>query len=905
MATPLLRTKFQRTTLGNTIMVRPHLLQRLDKGLTAKVSLITAPAGFGKSTIVSSWIDHISSSPASPMNGRRHTSWLNLDEEDGQLTRFMLYLIAAIEACYPDCCKGISQFVQERPAPDVETLATVLINSLSRQEDSLVLVLDDLHLVDDSAIFAFLARLIEYAPPQIHLVLISRVDPPLPLNRWRAAGYLNELRLRDLSFSLQETTVFLSKNLDNTPPAALIETMHERTEGWVVGNWLALLALRGQTDYAKFASHFRTNTNRYTVDYLVDEVLNHQPLATQKFLVSTAILNRFCAGLCAAILEVDEENALAQLQHLRQANLFLIELSTPAFWYRYHHQFQEMLLSRLHMRHDRESITAMHRRAATWLIAHNFLGEAIQHLTAISDDAAVADLIEQQRSAVLNELRFFELESWLNQVAPSLLDQRPALLVGMAWVQYDLVDNERSLAFVRRARASLEAPYTRLAKEIRRLLQAELVALQTSLDDSLDRTTALAMISQNWTQIRPLLASTHCHVVLLFAYASQRLGDLELALTISLTTLDEATEWPVIARCRILHTVGFFHYCDGNLAEAELRFQQNLRLGQQHNLPLISIISQHGLGAIADARNQLETAEAYHLEVVKNPHLTAGRDAVVDMYSLIGIYARFDQPEKSRKLVKQLKDDARSMGQSFLLDQITALEAYANLTCGEVKSAMQWALSRQRDKMIHVADRIPVIRARILLADGAEASLREADQLLETLIKAHEANYAWYRLAEALVLQALVRRGLGWKDSALDVLAAALLLAVPMGNVEPFLEHGPAIEVMLRTLETQPEHAQQAALLLTLFPTDASVFADDALSKQATANEELPEALTERELDILQLLAQRFTNKEIAGRLIVSPHTVRNHTANIYAKLEVENRRQAVERAKNLGLLPA
>ncbi len=598
-------------------------------------------------------------------------------------------------------------------------------------------------------------------------------------------------------------------------------------------------------------------------------------------------------------------DALAQINHLARANLFLIELSTPAFWYRYHHQFQEMLLSRLYMRYDREAIAAMHRRAAAWLVAQNFIGEALHHLAAISDYDAVADLIEQQRTSALNELRFIELEAWLNQVPLPLLNQRPVLLIGMAWVQYDLVDNERCLAFVQRARALLDAQSTSLPEKIRLLLQAECVALQTSLDDSLDRSTALAMIRQSWTQIRPNLASTHCHVVLLLAYASQRLGDLELAMTMALTTLDEATAWPLIARCRILHTVGFFYYCDGNLAESELRFQQNLRLGQQHNLPIISMISQHGLGAVTDARNQLESAEAYHLEVIKNPHLTAGRDAVVDMYSLIGIYARLGQPEKSRKLLEQLKNDARSMGQSFLLDQVTALEAYANLTCGEVESALQWALSRKRAEMINVADRIPVIRARILLADGTEASLREADQLLQGLIEAHEANYARYRLAEALVLQALVRTGLGWSDSALDVLATALHLAVPMGNVEPFLEHGPVIEDMLRRLETQPEHARLAGLLLAFFPADTLVSKDEVLSKQAAPSQDLPEPLTERELDVLHLLGDRLSNKEIARRLILSPHTVRNHTANIYAKLQVENRREAVERAKMLGLLSA
>ena len=294
MNLPLLQTKFQPVLLGDTILSRPHLLAQLDAGLSSTVTLVSAPAGYGKSTLISSWIEHIASRAPVADDRRLPACWLSLDEADNHLPTFLLYLIAAIEEGLPNCCTEVRQLVQARPTPSIETLAGMLVNLLSRQDESILLVLDDLHLIRENAVFVFLARLIEYAPPQLHLVLISRVDPPLPLNRWRATRRLREVRLHDLSFSPEETTAFFRINLDSMPPNSLIEMIRQRTEGWIVGSWLALLALRGQANPAELARHIQGQANRYTVDYLVDEVLSQQSPAAQKFLVCTAILDRFC-----------------------------------------------------------------------------------------------------------------------------------------------------------------------------------------------------------------------------------------------------------------------------------------------------------------------------------------------------------------------------------------------------------------------------------------------------------------------------------------------------------------------------------------------------------------------------------------------------------------------------------
>ncbi|HMN28112.1 MAG TPA: hypothetical protein PKE45_08150 [Caldilineaceae bacterium] len=361
----LLRTKLHRPASPSTAIARPACLQRLQDGLTGKVTLVSAPAGFGKITVVSLWFEAVEAQAAAALR----ISWLALEEADNHLLRFVHYLVAAIEDKYPQSCAAVTALLHPDEQATTEILADVLADALTQLPGRLILALDDLHLVEDAAIYAFLTRLIQHMANQLHLVLITRVDPPLPLNRWRAQGHLNELRLHDLCFNLAETTTFLHANLDQRPTDAMVATLYERTEGWVVGLRLVVLALRGQTEYAEFAANIASASSRYILDYLVDDVLDQQTPSVQKFLICTAILTRFSAGLCAAVAEMDDASAQRHINDVARANLFLIELTSPDHWYRYHHQFQDMLLSRLHERYSSQAIATLHRQAATWLAA--------------------------------------------------------------------------------------------------------------------------------------------------------------------------------------------------------------------------------------------------------------------------------------------------------------------------------------------------------------------------------------------------------------------------------------------------------------------------------------------------------------------------------------------------------
>ena len=908
----LVRAKFHRPPPPPATIARPHLLKYLHNGTHCKLTLVSAPAGFGKSTIVSAWLDQLEVGPPP-----RKVAWLGLEEADNHLPRFVQYVVAAIEEKHPQSCATVLPLLYDRDSVTIEALTNVLVNDLMQLPGQLILVLDDLHLINDNAIYVFLTRLIQLASSHLHLVLITRVDPPLPLNRWRARGQLNELRIHELAFTHEETEVFLKENLEKVPNGATIAALHHLTEGWVVGLRLVVLALRGVTDYAAFVSDLRANSNRYVIDYLVDDVLDQLPPSIQQVLGGTAILTRFSPALCAAVLEIDESTARQHIAEMARANLFLIELSTPPQWYRYHHQFQSMLLSRLHERYDPQAIAALHRRAALWLADQNQVEDALRHMLAIPDFVAAADLIESQRVRALNEQRFQELDEWLTMLPTHLLNQRPLLLVTLAWVQNYWLNNAMSLATLKRAEALLHEQVTTLPETTQILLQAEILALHIIQSPPRDRPEAIASIRQDWAQIRQHLAFTHWNTVVTISHSTYFLGEKELAQEILRTTIEQATEWSPMARSRLLYSLGILYWYDCNLVQADRIFQESLHLARQHNLYVAMTLAYFGLGLVSSERNQQEQAETYQLAVIQEPHYQNGLRAVFSAYHLMTMYAASGQPEKGQSVVEQLKADALRVGRSYLINQVDALQAYLALLCGDLTTAWRWALAASRNEISRAEDRAPLIRVQILMAKGSSASLDEASQILHELSERHESESRWSLWIETLILESLTWAALNRIDLAIVLLGKVVLRAVPNGIFGPFVVRGKAMEQLLRELGQQSQYSQYVQLLLTAFPVEQESAAPAGAEQgyrersngerniRSAASSRLPEPLTEREQEVLALLVGRLSNKEIAQLLVVSPNTVRNHTANIFGKLQVENRMQAVARARSLGILPS
>lgn len=900
MQSSLLRTKLHRPSRAPAMISRERLLGRLHEGMRSRVTLVSAAAGSGKSTILSAWLDLFTLQPAAPDSPPAiKASWLTLDETDNQLTRFLRCLVAAILESYPDSCAGIAALLYENPDPSIEAVADALINDLALVPGRLVLVLDDLHQIDDAAIHVLLARLVQHAPPTLHLVLSTRMDPPLPLVRWRAQGWLNELRQQELFFTVEEAAAFLTRSLGSAPAPEIVVAVHKYTEGWPVGMRLAALALRGHGDPAAFLVDVAANSDRYVIDYLGENVLDQQPPEIQHFLMCTAILKRFNPTLCAAVLQIDEAVAQQQLSAVDRANLFLIDLNAPRRWVRYHHQFQSMLLSKLNERYDQQAIATLYRRAATWMGVHAELSEALGYLIAIGDFEPAADLIESRRVALLNRRHYQELAESLALMPPRLLHQRPLLLLASAWVQHWWLDRARAAATIDRLEQLLNDEATAMPESRQHLVRLEMTALRAGLDPAATDQGSLALIQATWARARPYLAQIHCTVVAILAERCQWLGAVESGLAILDDALEQTTDWPALARCHLLSERAKLLFWAINLVEAEQAAQVCLDLARRQDLPSITGPCRLILGVIAHVRNQWDLAATYLAGLVSDFHLENGRYAILAASALIEIYAFQGTPERARPYIERLRDYARSVNLRYMLDHVLALEAFLAMACGNQSAAMAWAITASHDSLVtnmtSESDRIPLACVRILLAEGSPSSLAAADRIVRELCSFHESRHHWYFTIEAQVFQALTWARLERTELALVVLDQAIQRAVPKGVWGLFTIRGQPIKELLQALRRQGGSPVLVDVVLAAFPVQiVGAPADDELSR-----------LTDRELDVLRLMADGLSNKEIAQRLILSTNTVRNHAASIFDKLQVENRSQAVARGHALGLLPA
>lgn len=904
MQSSLLRAKLHRPASNAVAVSRTRLLKQLRAGLTCRVTLLSAAAGFGKSTLLSAWLDQLQAEqqPASKVK----TGWLTLDSDDNSLPRFVRYVVAVIESIFPHTCTSVTGLMQDNLSASVEDLADAFSDCLRSLPDRFVLVFDDWHAIEDAATHTFVARLVQFAPPAFHLVISTRFDPlQLPLNRWRAQGWLTEVRQRDLCFTLDETAAFLQHSLAGATPTETVTALYGYTEGWPVGLQLAALALRGHPDQAAFLADMAANGNRFALDYLRDDVLAQQPEAVQAFLLSTAVLKRFCVGLCAAVLEIDEAEAQRLLNVVERANLFLVDLSTPAKWYRYHHQFQGMLLSKLSERQAPDKIAALHRRAAHWLSTHGELTEALDCLIRIGDLHAAADMLEAGRTERVNNGRAEELVDALACIPQHILNRRPLLLLSAAWVDGGRLDWASCSAKVERIERLLHEESVSDTHATPATIELELMALRCAMDHRLEGKVTLADIQAVWLRAQPDLAQIAHPVVGMLAEQCQFLGVIGLGLTMIDTALRHNADWPLAAQCDLLSRKATMLMWNCELDAAEPILQSITQMAQQHNLPLAALKSQLTLGVIAGVRHQLDACERYMLEVMADPFIDNAKCAMLAVSRLIEVYVYQGRLDQARHLVEQFQACARTINLRYLHEHAEAMTAYLALAAGDTGTAVAWVLRGLKQGPVHhPVDRLPIIRARILVAEGSAASLQAAILLLNVYIAYMERHHLRFYLVEGMSLHALALAGLGQTEQALAELSHAVQIAVPHGMVGRLIQRGQPMKQLLQALSTHPQHAAQTASAQLVLAAFGDAGETASLPPRAQSPQTLIEPLSDRESDVLRLMAEGLSNKAIAQQLIISPFTVRNHTVNIFGKLQVANRMQAVERARALGLLP-
>jgi LuxR family maltose regulon positive regulatory protein len=906
-SSPLLETKLFIPKPPRGLVARPRLIERLDRGAESKLTLIAAPAGFGKSTLLAEWL-------AAAPNEERPVAWLSLDQADNEPPSFWSYVITALQTVAPTVGARSLAMLQEPQPPPIETILATLINELSGVPDDIVLVLDDHHLVDAHEVQIGLGFLLEHLPPQIHLVIATRADPTMPLGRLRARGELVEIRAADLRFTPDEATAYLNGMMGLDLSARDVSALEVRTEGWIAALQLAALSIQGRDDVAGFIAGF-AGDDRYIVDYLVEEVLQRQPDHIRSFLLQTSILDRLSGSLTDYV--TGQDGGKAMLEGLDRGNLFLVPLDDRRRWYRYHHLFADVLQARL-LDEQPDRAPELHRRASDWYEKNGERSEAIRHAIAGNDFERAAELIERAIPAMRSGRQDWSMLGWLESLPDELIALRPVLSVHYAGELLDRGQLEGAEAHLLNAERWLdttaggdagrggpsaepvvvdEAEFRRLPGRIAiyRTAQAHLTG---DVPGTMRRAQlALELIGDDDDLGRGSAAG-------LLALAHWSRGDLDEAhrsWAEAQTSLQRAGHVADAVGCAI--ALADIRIAQGRPGEAMSTYERWLRVATEYGTPVVrGAADMHvGMSERLHERNELGAAMQHLQASTELGEPAGGRQ---NPYRWHVAMALIRDAEGDPDTALDLLDEAERVyvGDFYpKVRPIHALKARIWIAQGKLDQASAWVRTQGvsvEDDLSYVREFDHITLIRSLLAgpgtDGTDRSVHDALGLLDRLLEAAEAGGRGRSVIEILVLQALARDASGDRPGAVAALDRAVALAEPEGFVRIIVDEGPAVASLLKATARDASRPAYVDHLLTALGDGPD---------RAPRRQPFVEQLSERELDVLRLLATDLDGPDIARELVVSLHTVRSHTKSIYAKLGVNSRRAAVRRAQDLDLL--
>jgi LuxR family maltose regulon positive regulatory protein len=898
MTASLLITKLYIPPPRLNAVNRPRLLAPLHAGLHGKLTLVSAPAGFGKTTLVSTWA----------ADSGRPVAWLSLDAGDNDPARFLIYLTAAVQSAAPGIGAGVLSALRSPQPPPLEAILTVLVNEIAALPTPFILVLDDYHVIESAAVGNALAFFIEHLPPSLHLVIATREDPPLPLARLRARDQLTEVRAADLRFTLEEATTFLHQAMGLALRTDAIAALEARTEGWIAGLQLAAISVQGYAgDSNAFVRSF-TGSHRFVMDYLVEEVLLQQPAAVQRFLLRTAILERMCAALCEAVVggvtdgvidgAVDGQATLARLE---RANLFLVPLDSERRWYRYHHLFADLLRQRLSKSlvsgEGAVDIAALHRRASQWYEENGLLLDAFHHAVAANDVGRAARLVEGRGMPLHFRGAVTPVLTWLAALPARELDAHPNL-----WIAY-----ASALLFVGQM-AGIEP----------KLLAAE-AALPVEPADAETRDLIGRIAS-----IRATVAVSQHQAETIVAQAQRALRYLRP----DNLPVRTATTW----------ALGYAYELQGDRSAARDCYTAAVAAAEAIGHFIMHLMSMLGIAHMQEADNQLaQAAESYFLalKLAGVPPLPAASGAYLGLarlsYAWNDLAAAEEHAQQSLYLARQLENTDRFIASEVMLarlrlargeiaaawSQLAEVEHAARRPhlarmLPEIAAAQVAVLLRQGklDAAARLAQSyaLPFCQARVQLAAGNAPS---ALALLASLRTAAEAKGWQDDLLNVTALQALAHQAQGETELALHRLEEALTLAEPGGFIRLFVDEGAPMAQLLAAAVTRAIMPAYVNKVLAAFASSSPVASTPSESPGVNTvafltsrPSPLVEPLSLRELEILQLIAAGLSNQEIAARLFLALDTVKGHNRRIFDKLQVQRRTEAVAKARALQLLP-
>jgi LuxR family maltose regulon positive regulatory protein len=881
----LLATKLFVPPARAHLVLRPRLLDRLEQGLQGKLTLISAPAGFGKTTLLSAWVGGCG----------RPAAWLSLDERDNDLTRFLAYLVAALQTLAPTLGAGVMGVLQAPQPPPAESVLTALLNDIATVPNHFVLVLDDYHLVDAGPVDDALTFLLEHLPPQMHLVIATREDPHIPLPRLRARGQLTEVRAAELRFTPSEAAGFLTEVMGLNLAAEDIAALERRTEGWIAGLQLAALSLQGHQDTTSFIKQF-TGSDHFVMDYLVEEVLNQQPASVQTFLLRTSILDGLCGPLCDAVLREPAASGQATLEYLEHANLFLVPLDDERRWYRYHHLFAELLRRRLHLRmaaapgNAGTELADFHIRASQWYEDNDQELEAFQHAAAAHDIARAERLIEG--AGVPLHFRGAgtagtPVLTWLQSLPALVLQASPSLLVTYASA---LMMTGHHSAVEQKLQAAEAALHRSEPVDTTRDLVGRIASMRATVAVfQLDVAALLAQSRRALEYLHPDNLPLRTAATYTLGYAYQLQGDRAAASRVYADVIASSTSFGAsIYTTAATRCLGWVQEVNNQLHLAVETYGCVLLLAGEPQQP-IACTAHLGLARISYQWNDLHAAEQHGEQSVQ---LMRQMDSV-DTFALYGTFlARLRLAQGDVAGAVAILDEAEAFVRQhsfmFWMPDVAAAQVLTLLRQGHLEAAAQLAAAHD----------LPISQARVHLAQGDPST---ALTLLKPVRQLAEAKgWADERL-KVLVMEALALDAHGKTDEAVHVLHDALALAEPGGLLRVFVDEGLPMARLLSDAAAHGKMPDFIDRLLAVFEAEEQKSEDPSYLPPPA--QPLSEPLSHRESEILQLMTEGLSNRVISERLFLAVSTVKGHNQAIFGKLQVQRRTEAVARARELGLV--
>ena len=891
----ILNTKFFIPPQRSDIVARPHLIEKLNQGLEAKLTLISAPAGFGKTTLLSQFLHEKCEYPV---------AWLSLESEDNDLTRFLSYLAASLGTLKEGIQEAVLSLLRLNQPPEPNTIMTSLINELVDTFPApFILVLDDYHVIRSPEIHEVFLFLIEHLPPQMHLVILSRENPPFPLARLRVRNQFTEIRADDLRFSHDESALFLNQIMGLDLTKKDVMTLETRTEGWIAGLQMAAISMQGRKDIRSFLQTF-SRSNRFIFDYLIEEVLEEQPSNIQNFLLKTSTLDRMCASLCNAITENNDSQRI--LQELDRANLFVVPLDNQHRWYRYHHLFIDLLRQQLRIRHPHR-ISELHHQASNWYQDNQLIGEAVHHALVVNDYEKVAKLVEKSVFEGIEHPEFLNLDNWLGSLPDGIMRSKPWLSIAYASILVRKHQFEKAELHLNNADRSLESQTISL--EQRQYIQSYAAAIRADLaklDGDIDQVIswanqALRLLPEKEKRLRGTVLS-------LLGTALQRLGKFDAAAqALSEGIIYSKAAGDLQSTIEVFGDLAGFFVERGQLHEAFSTCQEAFEFvessfGKGGRNPLGAAYIYFRLSTILRHWNNLDSSLLYAKKTIEI-NKQWGFESRLSLINLAIAHQTVGKKEDAMQAIQQAEAIAMKES-SFWIADVQSVRALLWLEQGNLNAAVKWAQESGldvNDDIQFQKQRIYLTLAQVYLAQGQQGNVGMLDKALRLLSRLQtllETASAQAYVLQILILQALAYQAQKKSKQALRTIERALSLGESGGYIYVFLREGAPMKKLLEQITRQETPHPYTRQLLNTFDS----ISHDVVSHER-ASKNLVDPLTKREEEVLKLLSTEISIPGIADELVISVDTVRTHVKRIYSKLDAHSRFEAVSKAREIHLL--